>query len=120
LRPASVTARYGYPKRSHLRKTDEISSVFDFRRRLAGAYLTVLAKPNMLGYPRLAVMVPRRVSPKAVARNYMRRAVRETFRRQQHQTAALDIVVRVTRGFNREHYAAVSEELIQHLARLSK
>lgn len=118
-RPASVTARHGYPKRSHLRKTDEISSVFDFRRRHAGQYLTVLAKPNSLGYPRLAVMVPRRVSRLAVARNYMRRVVRETFRLHQHQTAALDIVVRVTRQFDREQFAAVREELIQHLAKLS-
>lgn len=120
LRPASVTARYGFSKRSHLRKTDEISSVFDFRHRQSGAHLTVLVKPNTLGIPRLAVMVSRRVSPKAVARNYMRRLVRETFRQHQHQIGAFDIVVRVTRPFEREQHAAVHEELLKHLVTLSK
>lgn len=119
-RPASVPARYGFSKRSHLRKTDEISSVFDFRRRHSGATLTVLVKPNALGFSRLAVMVARKVSRRAVARNYMRRVVREVFRQHQHEIGAFDLVVRVNRSFDREQHVAVREELIQHLARLSK
>jgi len=117
-RPASVTARYGFPKRSHLRKTDEISSVFDFRCRRTGPFLTLQAKSNTLGLPRLAVMVARRVSPRAVARNYMRRVLREVFRHSQHEIGAFDIVVRVTRPFSRNQYAAVREELLKHLSSL--
>ncbi len=115
-----MTARYGFSKRGHLRKTDEISSVFDFRCRLTGAYLTVLAKPNEQGQPRLAVMVARKVSRLAVERNYMRRVVREVFRHQQHTAGAFDIVVRVTRPFDRGHNALVREELHTHLSRLPK
>lgn len=117
-RPAAVTARFRFPKRSHLRKTDEISSVFDFRRRAAGFFLTVHMKPNALGHARLAVMVPRRVAARAVDRNYMRRVVREVFRQAQHTLGACDLVVRVSRGFGREDFSRVREELLQHLSRL--
>ena len=113
-----VTARYGFPQRSHLRKTDEISSVFDFKRRASGAHLTVWVRPNSLGYARLAVMVPRRVASRAVARNYMRRVVREIFRLGQEGFGACDVVVRVAKPFGREDFSSVREELLRQLARL--
>lgn len=116
--PGAVKAQYRFPKRFHLRKTDEISSVFDFRRRLVGRYLTVQVKPNALGFPRLAVMVARRVASRAVERNYMRRVVREVFRLSQPKLGGCDLVVRVTRRFGREDFQAVRLELSQHLARL--
>lgn len=82
--------------------------------------MTVLAKPNEQGQPRLAVMVARKVSRLAVERNYMRRVVREVFRHRQHTAGAFDIVVRVTRPFDRGHNALVREELHTHLSRLPK
>lgn len=115
-----MTTRLGFSKRSHLRKTDEISSVFDFRCRETGPHLSVNAKPGKQGQPRLAVMVARKISLLAVERNYMRRVLREIFRKQQHQIAALDIVARVTRKFDRSQAPSVSEEFTQHLSRLSK
>lgn len=115
-----MPTRYGFSKPGHLCKTDDISSVFDFRCRQSGSYLTVLAKPNEHGHPRLAVMVARKVSRRAVGRNYMRRVVREVFRHQQHETGAFDIVVRVTRPFDRSQSATVREELLMHLSRLPK
>lgn len=117
-RPPSVKARYRFPKRSHLRKTDEISSVFDFRRRSVGAFVTVHGRPTDLGFPRLAVMVPRRVAPRAVDRNYMRRVVREVFRLFQPELGSCDLVVRITRRFGREDFQTVRQELSQLLARL--
>ncbi|MEO1766534.1 ribonuclease P protein component [Thiobacter sp. AK1] len=101
-----------------MRKTDEISSVFDFRRRLSGAFLTVQVKPNDLGFPRLAVMVARSIARRAVDRNYMRRVVREVFRLAQPNLGGCDFVVRVTRRFGREDFPTVRQELSQHLARL--
>lgn len=109
---------FRYPKRAHLRKTDEISSVFDFRRRLGGVHLSVHVKPNGLGFPRLAVMVPRRVAVRAVDRNYMRRALREIFRTAQATVGGFDVVVRVTRIFGRQDFAAVRAEFLQLLSRL--
>lgn len=113
-----VTARYGFPQRSHLRKTDEISSVFGFKRRASSAHFTVWVRPNGLSYARLAIMVPRRVASRAVDRNYMRRVVREVFRLGQAGFGACDVVVRVAKPFCRKDFSSVREELLRQLARL--
>ena len=115
-----MTTRFGFSKRSHLRKTDEISSVFDFRCRETGLYLTALAKPNTVGNPRLAIMVARKVASRAVARNYMRRVLREAFRHSQQELGNFDIVIRVNRPFDRFQAGPVREELLKHFSRISK
>jgi ribonuclease P protein component len=103
-----------------LRKTDEISSVFDFRCRESQAHLSGLAKPNGLDHPRLALMVSKKVAPLAVRRNYMRRVLREHFRHTQANAPALDIVVRVTKPFTPSEFAEIGNELALILQRLGK
>jgi len=51
-----------------------------------------------LGYPRLALVVPKRLAPRAVTRNRIRRLVREAFRMHQEQLGALDCVVRLMKA----------------------
>lgn len=48
---------------------------------------------NSINHPRLAVVVSRRVSTKAVVRNRIKRLVRESFRHQHHALNGIDIVV---------------------------
>ena len=50
------------------------------------------------GYPRLALVVPKRLAPRAVTRNRIRRLVREAFRMQQARLGALDCVVRLVKA----------------------
>jgi len=51
-----------------------------------------------LGYPRLALVVPKRLAPRAVTRNRIRRLVREAFRMHQEQLGTLDCVVRLVKA----------------------
>lgn len=78
-----------------------------------------MARPNGLGFSRLAVMAAKKNIRRAVARNYARRAVREIFRGQQ-QTGGLDIVVRVRKEPTRAAFSQVRQELLQHLSRLQQ
>ena len=55
--------------------------------------MTVLASPNSLGHPRLGMAISRKVARTAVARNRIKRAVRESFRQHQGRLHDLDIVV---------------------------
>lgn len=50
-------------------------------------------RPNALGAPRLGLAVAIRTAGSAVARNRVRRIVRESFRLAQHELPAVDIVV---------------------------
>ena len=53
---------------------------------------------NAFDYPRLALAVPKRLAPRAVTRNRIRRLVREAFRLQGERLGALDCVVRLMRA----------------------
>ncbi len=55
--------------------------------------MTVLATPNQLQHPRLGLAISRKVARSAVARNRIKRVVRESFRHWQSGLCALDIVV---------------------------
>ncbi len=54
--------------------------------------------PNPLGCARLALVVPKRLAPRAVTRNRIRRLIREAFRLHQQRLGALDCVVRMMKA----------------------
>jgi ribonuclease P protein component len=78
-----------------MRKTDEFSSVFRFRCVQAVPGLDLLAAPNGLDYPRLGLIVPKKIIAKAVGRNRIKRLIREAFRLNQSELAGLDVVARI-------------------------
>jgi ribonuclease P protein component len=66
-------------------------------RTIKRSGFNVLLKPNALGVPRLGLIVPKRVLPRAVDRNRVKRMVREWFRNNQARLGNCDILVRVTK-----------------------
>jgi ribonuclease P protein component len=60
---------------------------------LNNRWLTVLATPNQLQHPRLGLAISRKVARTAVARNRIKRVIRESYRHWQQRLGALDIVV---------------------------
>lgn len=59
--------------------------------------LDVFAAPNSLDYSRLGMIVPKKLLAKAVARNRVKRLLREWFRQHQENLAGLDIIARLKR-----------------------
>jgi ribonuclease P protein component len=108
--------RYGFPSRLKLKKTDEFSSVFSFKQRIYGNWIAAHYKPNGLKHSRIGIVVSKKVARKAVARNYMRRVLREWFRQNLTTLMAVDIVMRLHKPFARSDFSTVQEEL----ARMSK
>jgi ribonuclease P protein component len=100
----------GFPRRLKLRKTDEFSSVFSFRRRYHGKFLVVHYMPNTLGFPRIGIVVSKKTARRAVARNYMKRVVRELFRISRFSVSGLDMVVRINKCFSKLDFVSVASE----------
>lgn len=73
----------------------DFDRVFADNQRARTDYLMVMARPNQVGYPRLGMVVAKRLLARAVDRNRMRRCVRESFRLVFPELPACDFVVRV-------------------------
>jgi ribonuclease P protein component len=83
-----------FPGRVRLTGPDDYQRVFKHcRYRLNNRWLTVLATPNQLQHPRLGLAISRKVARTAVARNRIKRVIRESYRHWQTHLDALDIVV---------------------------
>jgi ribonuclease P protein component len=101
---------FGFTSRYKLKKTDEFSSVFNFRRRLSGEFLVIHYMPNSLEYPRIGVIVGKKTARLAVQRNYIKRVLRELFRLERHTMAGVDILVRPSKKFGAGDFGKIRME----------
>jgi len=111
------TQRERFPKASRLLKPAEFTRVYKTGRKLYTKNFVLHLLPNGLTTARLGLSVSARVGP-AVARNRIKRLVREFFRRNTTQISpgvSVDIVVSVKRGAALRDLESVEEELLKVL-----
>jgi ribonuclease P protein component len=113
-------ANFAFPRRARLTKTDDFSSVFNFRKRLNGRYLSINYRHNQLTLPRLGIVVGKKTACLAVQRNYMKRVLRELFRTQRCHLPPVDLVIRPQTSFKHTDYPAIRQEFDDLLARLRR
>ncbi len=111
---------FGFPGRYKLKKTDEFSSVFNFRKRISGIVLAFHYMPNTLGYPRIGLVVGKKTARRAVQRNYMKRVLRDLFRLERPALGSVDILVRPLKAYSRSDFAVVQAEFRQLLDKLRR
>jgi len=75
-------------------KTDDFSSVFRLRPKYRTAHFVLYAKENDYSQARLGIVVAKRLAPRAVTRNAVKRICREVFRKM--PLPAMDFIVRLT------------------------
>jgi ribonuclease P protein component len=109
----AVLATHAFQKSKRLKETDEISSVFSFKCQVYGDYLRVLAKPNELNHPRFTGIIRKKTASHAVTRNYIKRSLREIFRRHQHLFGSLDIVILAHKTFTGKAFHQIEEEFLR-------
>lgn len=122
--PSDVIAQPGADQRFRgtyrLRKTDEFSSVFAFRRAYKGRFLIVHYRPGALETARLGVVVAKRLARRATQRNMIKRIVREQFRKKRAMLKAQDVVVRLHAPVERATRAMINDDIVQLLGRLQR
>jgi ribonuclease P protein component len=84
-----------------------------------GLYLTLVVAPAPAGGGRLGFVIGRRVAPRAVDRNRLRRKLREAARANLAATKVHDIVMRVTRAGNRIEQDAAAHEAARLLSEIA-
>ncbi|GGI19174.1 MAG: ribonuclease P protein component [Oxalicibacterium faecigallinarum] len=90
-------------------KTDEFSSVFRLRPVYRTAHFVLYTRKTDLPHARLGVVAAKRLAPRAVTRNTIKRVTRELFR----QTAlpSIDCIVRLSQPVNTKQGPATSASL---------
>jgi ribonuclease P protein component len=105
---------FSYPRESRLLTPRNFSNVFEKAIPAVTPTITLLARHNELGYPRLGVTIPKKKVKLAVNRNRIKRCIRESFRLTAHNLPNVDIIVIGKHGINDLDNA----ELYLHLEKL--
>lgn len=82
-----------FPPASRLRAPADFKAVFASSQRSSDSQFIILARANDLQLPRLGFAIARSRIPGAVARNRLKRIVREYFRTHQNRLGGVDMVV---------------------------
>jgi ribonuclease P protein component len=110
----------GFRSEYRLRKTDEFSSVFAFRRALRSKHFDMHHRSNLSDTARLGVVIGKKFVRSAVKRNLVRRIVRESFRLSRTKLPQRDIVVRVSARMDTPNRRALRGEIDELFARLAQ
>ena len=83
-----------FSRQSRLLHSREFQRVFNYTEcKSADALLTVLAIRNNCGYARLGMAISKKRIKTAVARNRVKRLIRESFRLHKNELANVDVIV---------------------------
>jgi ribonuclease P protein component len=105
----SLTTSEGFPRRQRLKRATDFRLVLGRGKRFRAACLEIMWAINDVGHPRLGLVVPKFQSS-AVARNRLRRRLKEVTRRLGlPRLGPVDVVIRI----RREAYGAGWDELSQ-------
>jgi ribonuclease P protein component len=110
----------GFPRQARITKTDDFSSVFSFRRRIYGDYMVFHYRKSVSGGARLGLVISKKIAKRSVDRNYMRRVLRELFRKQRSCLLPIDLVIRATKVFHRSDFKDVEREFSELMAKLER
>jgi ribonuclease P protein component len=108
------------PRSRRLARREEFDYVTKVRRCSRDDCFSVYANFNRSPYARLGITVARHVSPRAVARNRIKRQVRESFRRHQHLFAGVSLVVTAHRAADTKANSEIRTSLNMHWQRVAQ
>jgi len=108
---AHPPARLGFAARQRLLKPADFDRVYARRVRVSDSFFSVNAAPNELGFARLGLSIGAKAVGNSVARNRVKRQVRESFRQVASAMPALDLVVGARPGSRTAHNARLRESL---------
>lgn len=101
----------GFAPQQRLLKGSAFDAVYAQRRRVVDSCFAVNFMPNELGRARLGLSIGAKAVGNAVARNRVKRAVRESFRKVAADLAGFDLVVGARSGAKTAHNARLRESL---------
>jgi ribonuclease P protein component len=116
-----VIRSLGFPRLVRLTNSKDYDRVLkrpDLRKRCGALRLAAVA--NTMQHARLGLIVGKRGVAKAHQRNRIKRVIRDYFRQQQQELAALDIVIQVMAEIDNAELRSLLEQILDSQIRSSK
>ena len=101
-----------FPRQRRLLTREDFGHVFEKAFKAANGPFVVLARPNDKKHPRLGVILSKKKIPKAVARNRVRRLIRESFRKHLG-LGGLDLIIMPKQGIDKLSNIELEKGLLQ-------
>ena len=102
-----------FPRPNRLVTSADFARVFKRAQRSGDSFFTILYRHNNLGYPRLGLAIAKKRVRRAVARNRLKRIIRDSFRHAKKQLLGVDIVImargQTEQAENRELFASLEQ-----------
>lgn len=102
---------YEFNREQRLLTPGHFKQVFDNPSRYGSSHFTILITSNPDSNNRLGMAIAKKRVKLAVQRNRMKRLVRESFRQNQHNLPAVDVVVMVKSGIDKLDNAIINQQL---------
>ncbi len=112
---------FEYPRQLRLLTAGDFQFIFDKALiKVPDQKILILARPNELGHPRLGFVISKKNVRRAVKRNRVRRIIRESFRLNQHNLPAVDMIVLARPGLGDMESADLQPLIKKCWSRLNK
>jgi ribonuclease P protein component len=108
---AQPVSRLGFAPRQRLLKAADFDRVYARRLRVSDSCFSINGAPNELGFARLGLSIGAKAVGNSVARNRVKRQVRESFRQIAAAMPPMDLVVGARPGVRTAHNARLRESL---------
>jgi ribonuclease P protein component len=90
--------RLTFPAQLRVRRKADFDTAYRVGRRFGDNLLSMTVRPNTAGVPRLGLAIAARTVGNSVARNRLRRLIRESFRLVQRELPQVDVIVGARAG----------------------
>jgi ribonuclease P protein component len=104
-------APQGFARRQRLLNAASFNAVYSLRQRVVNDCFSINTAPNTLGHARLGLSIGSKAVGNSVARNRVKRVVRDSFRIAATKLPAFDLVVGARNGARTAHNAQLRESL---------
>jgi ribonuclease P protein component len=118
--PTAAGKKLGFAPRQRVLNAKAFDAVYAIRQRVVDDIFSVNVARNEVGFARLGLSVSTKSVGNSVARNRVKRQVRESFRLIAAKLPPIDVVVGTRNGARTAHNARLRESLDKHWQEIKK